>query len=421
MWITEIIDALASTTKINEKIDILKANKDNKIFRDILLYTYDDSIVLGIKDEKYFKCIGSNTGIKLETIWTDILRILELANNKSIPISAIKSNLMDRSSILNPEDVEVLKNIFKKDLRCGIGATLINKAFDEDFIYQFKIQLANVYKPDKNYKGVEEWFATPKFDGVRAFWTKAHPDILWTRNGKRHIGLDHIINKLNDISKAYPDIEFFDGELYTDNYNFNLITGNVMSKVDYNIEDKQRIKMQIFACGSDKFNNTSDMEEFIYKLSVDYNDSNAVEFILSVMVDNSYEDIIELAEIFVKNGYEGIMLRNPNTYYDFKRSDNLLKYKFFKENDFIITDITEGNGKYQNLMGNIVCTGNVDGHDIETECGTGFNDELRKYFWDNKEQLIGKKVNLKYQDISMNDNGKYSLRFPVFLRIESDR
>ena len=50
--VIEIIKQLQSTTKTNEKLNILKNNSDNETFVKVLQYTYDTHKQYGFSEEK---------------------------------------------------------------------------------------------------------------------------------------------------------------------------------------------------------------------------------------------------------------------------------------------------------------------------------------------------------------------------------
>ena len=66
-------------------------------------------------------------------------------------------------------------------------------------------------------------------------------------------------------------------------------------------------------------------------------------------------------------------------------------------------------------MGSISVQFENEGKLYQCDCGSGFNDEERKLYWDNKELLIGKIVTIGYFEISQNNKTKeYGLRFPTW-------
>ena len=71
------------------------------------------------------------------------------------------------------------------------------------------VQLANTYDPSKNYR-VSSWFASPKFDGVRAVFI---PHMgLFTRNNKPITGFERMTEILDDVCTE-RGLSFVDGEL----------------------------------------------------------------------------------------------------------------------------------------------------------------------------------------------------------------
>ena len=141
-----------------------------------------------------------------------------------------------------------------------------------------------------------------------------------------------------------------------------------------------------------------------------------IRFVKAELIPNDKEIIEEYTKKYVEQGYEGAMLRHDTFSYDFKRSDLLLKVKFFKEIDLKIVEIQEGQGKYEGILGSLKCTSD-DGL-ISVDVGTGFSDNLRKQFWAKRTELMGSLVEVKYQEVSVDKDGNKSLRFPVFSKLK---
>lgn len=417
--VISILNQLRCESSTNGKIGILKSNKNNSILQSILRWAYTPTHNFFLSNIDPFLSFGSRS-INSESDYKILNNLLQDLSNRRLTGNAAREQTNKILSEFDQDSQEVFKNILKRDLRCGVAISLINKAFSNDFISKFKVQLANKYKKDKKYSANYFW-ATPKLDGIRAFWTKADPDTLWSRNGKAFVGLDHIIDNLKQISRENPEITFFDGELFDSTLGFSRIQSSVVSSVNYDPELKKRIAMWVFAVGCDEFKDTREMQQTIEFFDLRYNALRNVNFVVAKMIDNDPEKIKSAAEEYVKYGFEGIMLRDPNVYYEFKRSDALMKFKFFDEADLEVIDLIEGTGKYEGMLGAIMCKGIIDDKRITTEVGTGFSDEQRKEFWNKRKELVGKIVEIKYQEISNDSSGEYSLRFPVFLRFKLDR
>jgi DNA ligase-1 len=118
----------------------------------------------------------------------------------------------------------------------------------------------------------------------------------------------------------------------------------------------------------------------------------------------------------IDNGYEGIMIKDPDAVYECKRSTSWLKQKPFIEVSLEVTDVEEGTGRNEGRLGALVCSGQDDGKDIVVNVGSGFSDSDRSDFWDSRDSLAGQIVEVRADAVTQNQDGTYSLRFPRFLR-----
>jgi DNA ligase-1 len=120
----------------------------------------------------------------------------------------------------------------------------------------------------------------------------------------------------------------------------------------------------------------------------------------------------------IDNGYEGIMIKDPNAIYECKRSVSWLKQKPFIEVSLSIVAVEEGTGKNQGRMGAIICEGEDDGKTIAVNVGSGFTDDQRTEYWNDKESLEGQIVEVRADAATRNQDSEdvWSLRFPRFLQ-----
>ena len=145
----------------------------------------------------------------------------------------------------------------------------------------------------------------------------------------------------------------------------------------------------------DKVPSTGDPKEVITSLA-----NSAVE-----LTDNIYvlkEDQLEtIHDLFVEEGYEGLMLRNIDAPYEFSRSWNLVKYKVMKDDEFKIVDAVKGlKGKSKGAIIWICETPKGDRFNVVPN-GTM---ESRKILWGafirDKKEFIGKELTVQYQELS---------------------
>ena len=179
-------------------------------------------------------------------------------------------------------------------------------------------------------------FIQPKLDGVRCniFNGKAI-----SRRNKPFYSVNHIIAELN-----IPDGIHLDGELYNHSlkHDFNKIVSLVKKE---HIDDDQLkeieslVEYHIYDMWDD--NNPhltfSERNKIINRL---FSGLNHVKIVPTFKI-NSEEELEQYRIQFIEQGYEGAILRLDKPY-EHKRSKNLLKYKVFNEEEFVIIDICEG-------------------------------------------------------------------------------
>ena len=176
--------------------------------------------------------------------------------------------------------------------------------------------------------------------------------------------------------------------------------------------------------------------------------SKVVEYVLSLnnkhiaLID---EDIVQDApecetklKEYTDAGYEGGMLRDPNSLYKQGRhtlkSQALMKLKKFYDDEAIIIGFEEkmhneneqvkderGYSKRSSHKENMVPADTlgalvVKWKDVEFKIGSGYNDKQRKDIWNRRGDLLGKLTTFKFQELS-----KYSIpRFPVWKCIREE-
>jgi ATP-dependent DNA ligase len=249
-----------------------------------------------------------------------------------------------------------------------------------------------------------------KFDGIRClgFMKDNNPDLM-SRQGKQFVFFKEIKDDCRKMIKEskIPDL-YLDGELYSDDIPFQEITG--LARLSKKIPDKDKEKMKlmklfIYDCFSPSNPDWAfdDRLIFLQKLfKKKYNN-----LILTETFDcNTQEDIKKYHTEFVKNGYEGVILRNIKAPYEIgKRSKHLQKYKEFIDDEFKIVGFKEGTG---GAKGTVIwlCETN-DGKPFSVR-PKGTTAERKKFYKDGNK-YIGKLLTVIFQEYT--DDG--IPRFPV--------
>ena len=127
------------------------------------------------------------------------------------------------------------------------------------------------------------------------------------------------------------------------------------------------------------------------------------------------EEFRNFNEYSLVNGYEGIMIKDPESFYECKRSTSWLKSKPFIEVSLEVKNYEEGTGRNKGKLGAIIAEGEDNGKYFKLNIGSGFTDKQREDYWINKEKLIGKIIEVRADCISKSQDGEnWSLRFPRF-------
>lgn len=180
------------------------------------------------------------------------------------------------------------------------------------------ILLAKNFDSKKDYSG---WFISEKLDGYRAIWNGTE---MISRQGNKFNIPKEIINTL-------PKNIILDGELFISRGNFEKCS--ILKKKEITLNDflKTKMKYNVFDIISSK-KKYKDKIEDIKKIC---NTNSFLIFIKQKVVNNNLQ-IKEIFDKLITNGAEGVMLRDPNSVYEKKRSNTLIKLKATDDDEAII-------------------------------------------------------------------------------------
>lgn len=287
-----------------------------------------------------------------------------------------------------------------------------------DGLGDWTVQLA---KPiDNKFKGYDNPRYSRKFDGKRMYIMDG---IGYSRTGKvcYQDPIKHIINEINDIDPWQRFV--FDGELlyFNDDGIEDFRKGISLSNAKDYKEDCYNLVYVIFdVIDRCQFVKQFSLEKFEdeYDLALDLLEAKEIsrpDLLCSdyphIFLAKQHNDPVELKLSKDFDKWEGLMVRDGDAPYQFKRTGNLRKIKKFKDIELPIDCILEGTGKYEGTLGAIV----VSYRNNLVSVGSGFTDEQRDRIWNNWDDYKHMYLKIKYFEESMNDKGEYSLRFPTFV------
>lgn len=235
---------------------------------------------------------------------------------------------------------------------------------------------------------VKDYLISEKLDGIRAIYDSKKKKFI-TKNGNQ-------INAPDFFFKNIPENINFDGELWHSRNAFEKVS--VVRKKNPIDEDWKSIKFMIFDmpdCDETFENKVNIMKSL--KL-------NEYFKVLDFHVCKDHEDLMDMLEIYVKQGSEGLMLRKKNSRCPTGKSDSLLKLKKYSDDEAIVIGYEDGNGRIEGMVGALIVR-NKDNKIFKL--GSGLTDKVRK-----NPPKIGSTITYKYNELTHNGIP----RFPRFYR-----
>lgn len=435
MPLNQVIDALkkvGETSGRNAKIAIIdslvKVPTDRELLKEIVLYTshpmYQYNMSPVLVDNSHIEPLDDETS---ERVWNAFRSVLDKLRNRQETGAAARTLVVNFLGTLPAQYSAFLNRVLGRDLKVGLATW--DKWFPGLFP-QFVPQLCDKWQGGKLSK---QYMAERKLDGLRAlvFIDESGDCTALSRSGKPLWNCNHIFEELKSrgLRNCVVDGEFEAGTF-----------GESISITKSQTAHPKALSLRFFVF--DILHMTEwTSKKSLYPLSLrkqllDEKLSGLVHTLLVqfVMVQTD-EEILEVMDGFVKEGYEGVVLKDPDSIYKFDRTADWLKVKPVDECDLAIYDIEEGKGRLAGTVGALNLYGTVKHkgkeYKIDTNCGTGLSDAIREELWamHQRGELVGKVAEIKYQDVtavnlasnSSASSATFALRFPVFFRMRPDK
>lgn len=426
-----LVEEMQSVSGRIDKENILSKYVNDAEVKEILNFIFNPYIVTGISSKKISKFRDFFDPIydEFEVWYLDILGMLKYLKEHN---HGRDEDLLEveKYATVNSPYHNLIYSIATKDLKLGVQPTTLNKVFGKGFIPTFDVMLAQKYfdDPDKLVPDGTEFILTTKLDGVRCVLiNEENNPKFFSRQGQMFEGLI----ELEKEARLLPTGFVYDGEL-------------LLNKQGLESKDLYRETMKVVSADKEKLNvnfNIFDMlpiEDFkngycdkpakLRKLDImnlfDREDLtlNHMKEVKMLYFGDNKDVINSLLDDITKAGGEGLMINLAESPYECKRSKGLLKVKKMQTADVRVIGIEEGTGKNKGKVGalKIEFIG-PDGNVYQNDVGSGLTDELREDFWNNQDKVLNKIIEIKYFEISNNQNGTYGLRFPVFKWIREDK
>lgn len=444
MSTVDIIRALAATNSRTDKEQILldawmKGERD--LFKGGQL-AYDILMPFNVKKVAEIESGDDAEGFVPSFDFTEFLALADKLHRRELTGNAARDAIHEAASrsdatVWN----EFYRRILLKDLRAGVTDTTFNKVLgklaksDKDakdyLVPVFSCQLAKDGADEANAKKVSGVkMLDVKLDGVRLLTfvdKEARTVTQYTRNGKVNDNFTHIRSVFETIMDELPCSMVFDGEITGKNFQELMTQVNRSEKVateDTKLALFDMLPMVDFKAGICKMTQKDRHTAMVgffnsatgIMAALQY--GKAVYVVPKLTVDlrtaEGQQAFKEFNREAVEAGYEGIMVKDPNSPYETKRSFSWLKIKPFIEISLTIVGWEEGTGKNVGKLGAWIMEGTDDGKFVRTNCGGGFSDKERDDFWRDREKYKGfiGEVRCDVLTLERNSTDVWSARFP---------
>jgi DNA ligase 1 len=227
------------------------------------------------------------------------------------------------------------------------------------------------------HKVVLPCYVQKKYDGIRCIThiDKDGNPRFYSRRATEWTTLGHIATYLKSLQGLGIRDIILDGELYKHGLNLQDISSGVKRDDTNDLSGDMEYIVYDAALNGTYENRLRVLSSL---LKPEWN-SKAIVKLATTYIANNQAQIDEYHDNFVKDGYEGAILRNPvGLYVQDKRSFDLLKYKRFQDDEFEIV------GAKENVKGKMAGTCVFQ---LKTKAGNIFESmpegstEIRRKYW----------------------------------------
>lgn len=401
----DIYEVLAQVSEASgaAKGEVLRQN-DSQMLRNVLKIALNPFLTYGLN---VTPIINQNGCSHFEDVGA--FELLEKLAARELSGGAARDEVDHAFNMMSPNSSRLLAMIINKDLRCGIGASTVNKVF-KGLVPTFSCMLAAKY----DEKSIKKWPVRiePKLDGVRVLaFVDGHKATFYSRSGKEYTTFDHLSYALvkafkrAQLSEAYV----FDGEVLSGE--FNKTVSEVRRKdeqatdAEFHIFDLMPLS-QFASLGTTS--KQVDRRRHLKAWFENVDEADPLNLIPQYIA-SSHDEVLVFYSQFRSRGLEGVIVKDPDAPYHFKRNKAWMKIKDCQSVDIRVVGVFEGTGKYEGMLGGLI----VDHSGVQVNVGGGFSDQQRKEFWQLRDEVIGRLAEVEFHE----ETADKSLRHPRFIRL----
>jgi hypothetical protein len=427
----EALRQLENTGSTLEKKQlILKYDRGIPEFREMLVYALSPYKKYGIQRMPSGGAPHGTNG------WHDIRCFLEDAARRDITGGRLVSYAFQVADNMTGPVRELFRRVLLKDLRCGVGATLVN-AVIPGLIPQFSCQLAQTLQKQHipKLQAQERVYAQPKLNGDRMIVIVPVDGggEAFTRNG-------HSLNNYQELVRACETLTqrafrvkpadglVFDGEVIVGDFwgtrGTKKLSGNEAEGALYHIFDVVPYS-EWMAAETVPFSARAKLLRALE--NTDHWDNSKTRRVPTMHLgpeQRSQESLDQLRDKLIQGGHEGLILR-LDLGYDFSSGARscMFKHKCMDTIDCLILKVLPGEEgkKLENTAAKLLVE-LPNGQECYVGMGKGLNRAALDKLWSLRGRYAGLVAEVSYQEKTVNASGEWKLQFPKFTgKIRKDK
>lgn len=411
------IEVVAAASGNNDKIELLEEFTQDDFFKEILNLAYNPFIRFHLTS-KQVKAAKRGDAV-FDMYDMQLLKTLQkrgLTGNDAV--FAVK----DRLETLDEDSQELFYRVLDKDLRFNAGAKMINKACP-GLIPTITYMRCSLLKDVSRFNW-EGAIVQEKMDGM--FMNAAKMDgamQFMTRSGQVLPEFPNITKELeecmSDNCQLHGEVLVVKNEKYLDRKTANGVLNSALKMGKFPPGYTYVYFVWDSVTYMDIRNRRSFTPYYLRLKNVErmLRSTSFVHVLPSYTVLNK-RGAMEIFERFLSAGKEGAVAKEKNGYWKDGTSKQQVKLKGERDCDLVVTGFHPGTGKNERTFGSLICSSIDDKLEVKI---SGFTDEEREIIWENRDEVIGRFVTVKFNEVITSlKSKKASLFLPRFVEFRED-
>ncbi len=413
------------------------ANNNSRIFKQQYLFEHRNTSLLKEVINLalnpfilfYIKKIPVYTNSDIQYTLEEAIQELYPIIKRVITGNAAIEHLTDILSHTSIDDAKVIERIISKDLKCGVSVSTVNSIW-AGLIPEYPVMLASKFEQKLIDRLAFPVLIQEKVDGGRFNAIVRNNEVnFFSRSGNIiDIPNDQMKLAFIELGRLFDFPVVFDGELLIAETGWQLMErkkGNgILNKCIRNtVTEKEVVGIRAIIWD---YIPEEDFRTGIWNVPVKFRFQTLKQKLAIFgydyyikLVETSYVNSFAEAEIifndYLEQGKEGIIIKDPNSIWENKRSTKCIKMKAENDVDAEVIGWIEGTGKYIGKMGSLQCRAGS----VEFNVGSGFSDKQREEI---TPFIIGQIIAVKYNTIITDKRtNKKSLFLPIFASFRADK